>query len=306
MQKGAAERKPGETDDELLHKVGTGNWRAVRLLDYPVDRILEAAGAWKAQAAGIVKPWLVWCAHPDWAVLQQKLVLSAGWTPIVGFDPRVSHVPIVPGSLRIDFNEQLQLPLMYPHFPVELAFMWIDKIAFWHSDFLLAHDMMERVATQFESLPQGECFVTHPGHPIRTRLKWLLNAKDARYWELLGCTTKEASKSQWDNGTSWWMNFQDHPNCPDKVEYERRAKCYYDHGSGIRYWHQKCGGRVRFIYETEIAHGHFTKIGNPDFKRSIPAGQSDSLRLMEQDMSRNFGLVEAAKKMRIEDLLSSD
>lgn len=299
------ERIDGETDELLLHKVGCGNWRAMLLTGYPLDRILDAAENWKTQVQGIEKPWLVWCAHPDWAVLQQKIVKAGGWTPIVGNDPRVSDVPVLPGSVYINFNKGLDLPLMYPHFPVELVFKWIDKLAFWHSDLLLTPKQIHRFARQFEKLEDGACIATRPGSSFHARLKQSLKGDKGRYWELLGCTTKGASQDQWNKGSGWWYNFHLHVNCPSDDEFNARKDWYFDHGTGVKYWHKKLGGKVHLIPEHLLERGHFSKIGKPDFIRSMENGKFNSMRSMETDMARNFELVSAAKSMQLDHLLES-
>ena len=189
---------------------------------------------------------------------------------------------------------------MYPHFPIELAFIWIDKLAFWHSDFLIRLDLMKNIARDFQHLKNGSCWVTRPDIGLfRT-----ITGRQKRYWELLGCTTKNASRSQWNHGTGWWMNFYMHPNCPDNRERKRRKRYYFDHGTGVYFWEKKLRGTVMKIPESLIKEGHFTRIGNPEFKRSTPKGTSDSMRSMEWDLNQNINLSQAAKFLNLENFLS--
>ena len=296
-----SERIPGESDLELLSKVGQGNWRAVRVINYPISRMLEVAASWAKAIEGVEKPWLVWCVHPDWALIQQRLIETTGWTPIVGRDPRATEVPLSKKAISVDFNRGLDLPRLYPHFPLELAFAWVDRLAFWHSDLLVREGRMRSYAESFEALQDGECAATKPAFWLRT----LLSAKQRRYWELLGCTTRGASRDQWDRGAGWWCNFHMHINCPSEQEREHRKRFYYDAGTGIWFWATKLNGKVQTIPEKEIKEGHFTKIGNPNFQRSIPQNQSATMRDMRGDLDRNIDLKRAATSLDLGHLLGA-
>jgi hypothetical protein len=97
----------------------------------------------------------------------------------------------------------------------------------------------------------------------------------------------------------WW-----HPNCPSEAERERQAKRYYfDHGTGIYYWHKACGGDVVLVRDSSLLEGHFSRIGKADYKTTYPRYTSDSGRSMNQELKMNFVLVEAAQKMGLDHLL---
>src|SRR5579859_7267527 len=98
---------------------GTGDWS----LTPPdiVDRIRVAAEEWKHELAGVSKPWLCWNINDRWCVLQQRLLLEIGWTPVIGCDPRVESCSVLSGAVKIDFNRRFDLPVMWPHFPLEFA-----------------------------------------------------------------------------------------------------------------------------------------------------------------------------------------
>ena len=69
---------------------------------------------------------------------------------MAGFNPRVGGLEhVVPGAVVVDFNADLQLPVLYPHFPLEFAFLFGDRIAFWHSDLLLPEPRMREMAKLF-------------------------------------------------------------------------------------------------------------------------------------------------------------
>ena len=80
-----------------------------------------------------------------------------------------------------------------------------------------------------------------------------------RYFELVGCTTRGASESQFVNGSGWWRNIEYHPNCPDAAEKARRAPYFYDHGVGIMYWKRHYGGRVHAIPPWSVREEHFAQ-----------------------------------------------
>jgi hypothetical protein len=291
-------RLEGETDEQLLYKVGQGNWRAVAVLDYPMERVLEVAATWAEAVKGLDKAWLVWCVHPDWALLQQRLVEAVGWTPVVGGDPRAGRPPLSKTAIPMDFNAGLGLPVMYPHFVIDLVFAWADRLAFWHSDLLVREAKLRDYTARFERLADGECWATKPAWR-----RAILDPRKRRYWELLGCTTRGASRAHWETGTGWLSNFHMHPNCPDERERERRRYYNFDMGTGIWYWANKLGGKVHLISEKDIAEGHFTKIGNPNYKRSVPQNQSASNRNMFRELEDSFELTEAAGSLGLAHLL---
>ena len=291
-----------ETREELLFKCGQGNWRAFGLCGLPLEMVMEAAEAWRAQLRGIRRAWLCWHVSEDWSLVQQRLVSSIGWTPVVGFDPRVGAPrQLVKDAVVVDFNRGIGLPVLYPHFPLEFAFHFVeDRLAFWHSDLLIRRSKFEPLGRRFETLTDGETAATwvFPG--------WrnMLLKRQIRYWELVGCTTPAASRDQFEKGTGWWKTFWDHPNCPNERERQRRRRQYWDHGTGIYYWHRFCGGRVVTVNGKPLEEGHCTRINNPSFKPSTPI-ERDAQRLMRSDLAANFDLLEVCGRLELKDLLAT-
>src|SRR5437870_12049476 len=113
--------------------IGHGNWEAYNL---PLDRIYSAAQEWAGALEGVVRPWLCWNVSPRWCLLQQKLVQQAGWTPVVGFDPRSGPPPLSSDAILIDFNRTFDFPVMFYMFPLEFAYLFAPRLAFWHADLL--------------------------------------------------------------------------------------------------------------------------------------------------------------------------
>ena len=226
--------------DPLDPAAGTGNWKAYRL---PVDRIFDVATQWKTALTGVEQPWLCWNVSHRWSLLQQKLVRHVGWTPVVGFDPRIGPPPLISGAILIDFNADFQFPVMWPHFPLEFAFLFAPRLAFWHADLLCRFPVMDHLAAMFTSLQDGQMAAVLDRGGLRNSL----NFKSHRYWELAGCTTAGASRDQFEKGSGWWRFMDHHPSCTDPRERARRRTYSYDSGVGILYWRNRYGGRVQDI-----------------------------------------------------------
>lgn len=279
--------------DSIRHQQGMGNWQA---WGDDLRNIWSAAKSWRERLAGIQYPWLCWNVNNDWCFVQQKLVLEAGWTPVVGFDPRCGPpTKVVPGAVVVDFNEHLGLPVLYPHFPLEFAFLFCERLAFWHSDLLVRESKMRLIAERFRNLMQGEtAAVSCMGwREIFSPLRW-------RYWELIGCTTKTASEDQFRSGCGWWLHFYDHPNRHVNQVDSRLRLHYWDHGAGIMYWRRRHGGRVVELREKEFSEGHFSQIKFDDYKRISPNNEFRDLR---QDLINNFYLYDCAKSLNLERLV---
>lgn len=281
------------TDQDALFKTGMGNWKFLAL---SVDEIREAATHWANSLQGVTKPWLVWNVDANWCLIQQKLVASVGWTPIVGFDPRVGAPPIIPEAILVDFNAHLHLPVMFPHFPLEFTFLFADRLAFWHSDLLVRKEKMQALANQFESLDDGVLCATFSGNAIRRALHKTFLPDKARYWELIGCTTRSASKSQFDHGCGWWMNFVNHVNFSGDAS----RNFYWDHGAGILYWEKYCHGRVIPIYAKTIDEGHFSQTRLRQYQRVSPNNHRRNLHL---DLNHNFTVSDCAKLLGLEEFV---
>lgn len=275
-------------------RAGTGDWKYFQV---PLERMFEIAAGWKSILAGVDKPWLCWNVSPRWSVLQQKLILAVGWTPVVGFDPRVGPPPVMEGAILIDFNEKLKFPVLWPHIPLEFAFLFSDRLAFWHADLLCRLSLMRELASQFISLNNGEMSAVFDNGGIRRRLK----PKMHRFWELCGCTTKSASENQFYNGTGWWRNFQLHPKCVLEEERVRRGAYDYDSGVGILYWKNKYNGYVKSIDIKRVKEGHCSEIGNKTY-RTAP-NHLNPMRDLRTEIDMNYSINEVAARLEIATLL---
>jgi hypothetical protein len=288
------------SDEDIWYTVGQGNWRAFRAAGLDVERVERAAKRWAEALKGIRRPWLCWNVASDWCLVQQRLVKMVGWTPVIGYDPRVGPpANTVEGAITIDFNAELKLPILYPHFPLEFVFLVCDKLAFWHSDLLIRKELMAELAKKFDAIKDGETIVTKP------LPHWgaFVSVYNRRYWELVGCTTRAASRRQFEAGCGWWMSFSEHINCHDDAKRKKRSKYYWDHGSGIYYWHKYCSGNVIALNDKRIHEGHFTKIGNPNYKRAIPANMPEEKRQMSKELIDNFDLLTACSKLALSDFV---
>ena len=260
---------------------GVGNWNLFSTDD--IVKVEQAAQHWKAALAGIDKPWLCWCVNDKWSIIQQKLVLSVGWTPIVGNDANIKHPTILEGSVYVNFNESFQYPHMYMHFPLEWMFLFTDRLAFWHSDLLLSFQDMQYCAKLFEDLEDGYT----AAHKTRASLLrfWEI-PRSRRFFEVIGCTTKSASRSQFDHGCGWWRNFQSHPNFKDNFSPKGFAT---DHGFGIMRWHRYHGGSTKHVNVSMAGHAD---ANNTRFSKS-----------KEEDLNSTYSLAQICKYLGIEELL---
>jgi len=277
-------------------KNGTGDWKNFKI---PLERIFEAGAEWKRQVAGVEKPWLCWNVSPRWNQLQQRLVKYVGWTPVVGFDPRLGPPPVEPGSVLIDFNANFGLPLMYLHFPLEFIFLWTDRLAFWHADLLCRLPVMEKLAKSFESLEDGQTTAVLERGGRRN----YLNFRRHRFWELCGCTTRAASENQFYNGCGWWRNYVIHPKCTLSSERRRRQRLYYDHGAGIMCWKKRYHGSVLPISLNLVKEGHCSEIMCPKTYQQAPNHGTD-LRNLTIELDANYAIDEVAARLGIAHLLS--
>lgn len=280
--------------EDHLYFVGGGNWHYFNDSPFSMEDVHKAASQWTEALNGVEKPWLCWNVGSDWCMVQQKLVRAVGWTPVVGFDPRVGAPELLDESVLIDFNAHFKFPGMKPHFPLEFVFLFADRLAFWHSDCLLRMDKMRALADMFSSIPDGEMAAVKPNE--RRLVRFMPHKR--RYWELVGMTTRGASQDQFNKGCGWWMHFDEHISS-NESERSRKRKYYWDFGTGIRYWQKKCGGKVHLIPESYVEEGHFTGIGKKDYKRVSPQNQKRNLPL---ELSLNYDLMSACKKLDLMDL----
>jgi hypothetical protein len=279
--------------------IGTGNWGA-----FPHDRVTEvlnAAETWRRGFSGIERPWLCWCVNDDWCILQQRLVQSCGWTPVVGTDGRVARPTVLKGSVFVDFNAGLRLPVMWMHFPLEFVFAFSDRLAFWHSDVLPPVGIMKLIAAEFDGIQPGEYIgvFDDPGLWMRLRrvvrgILWrqprkLRNWNAKRWFEAIGCTTAEASRQQFECGCGIWRYIDRHPNASVTV---RAALPHYEHGVGIRYWEVMFGGRARKL-SVDIDPYHYVTKGKLRTRNST--GQQEKGMALQQsfqlkEIARTLGL----------------
>lgn len=273
-------------------QLGKGNWAGFNV---PMEQVRKAADEWRQALAGVERPWLCWNVSERWCRLQQRLIQEVGWTPVIGFDPRSGPPTVLPGSILIDFNAHFGFKVMWPHFPTEFAFLFADRLAFWHADLLCRLDVMHQLRDTFESLPDGSMAAVRDIGGRRN----LLRFRHHRYWELVGCTTKAASESQFQHGAGWWRYISHHPQCPDEKERKRREKYYYDSGVGIMYWKRRYKGRVIDIPEKLVAEGHCTSINKKNYQQAVPGGA----RNLGAEIDMNFDIEEVAAKLGIAHLL---
>jgi hypothetical protein len=241
----------GRHAERTIGRVGSGNWDA-----FPIARLAEiydAAEHWARELKGIEKPWLCWCVSNSWSVLQQKLIRYVNWTPIVGHDTNISKPVVIPGAIYVDFNAQLRLPRLYPHFVLEWIFLFADRLAFWHSDFLLSREDMMKAARCFEELQQGELAMPwNYSAPIMRLLGAFRSiSNDNRLFEVVGCNTREASRQQFEEGTGFWRHPEKHPNN------KRLAKDFsqWEHSVGVSLWARRHPDKLK-LPRVDIRTGH--------------------------------------------------
>lgn len=273
---------------------GTGNWRALRR---DVSQLEHAASVWKKELGAVSKPWLCWNVNERWCLLQQKLVLDAGWTPVVGWDPNSSPTPprrLAPGAVAIDFNQHLRFPVLFPHVPIDLTHLWAERLAFWHSDMLLPRHKMTIAADMFNRLHDGEVAAVYSFSGLRN----LLRRSKHRYWEVLGCTTRDASADMFRTGCGWWRHWgRHHVNASrDEAELIPREKYHQDHGGGVLWWQLHHGGQVRSLSERFVKEGHFSITSRANYAKAPSKSE---------EMDINFDLAEIACRFDIADLLET-
>ena len=127
--------------------------------------------------------------------------------------------------------------------------------------------------TRSESLPEGAIAAAYLCAGGR---RHIFMFRKHRYWELVGCTTKAASESQFETGTGWWRYMKYHPKCVDEREHRRRARYYWDSGVGIMYWKRRYHGQVIDIPEKLVAEGHCTSINKKNYRLANPCRRAHS------------------------------
>lgn len=288
--------------DRLLKRLGNANWRAFQALNMQFDThlhwetLLKAADDWKAALDGVEFPWLVWSVDEDWAYVQQKMVSDAGWTPVVGFDPRAgAPKKLTPDAILIDFNKHLQLPIVYMHLPIDFIFHFAPRMAFFHSDLIIRPDKMRWLSELFKDLPDGEIAMTNLTK-IKNPFLQKMFVRPFKLFELAGCITRGASQDIFDKGCSMWQGWAFHPNCPDEAEFNKRLKKHWDHGAGLLYWQKRYGGKVTIIQEHFLDEGHFSRTSKDNFKVISDNNENRNTGL---DLRSNYNVYELAQAFGI-------
>ena len=287
----------------LLSRLGNANWRAFQALkvghpqqlNFDIKDVIED---WKIQIGWIEKPWLVWSVDEDWAYVQQQLVESVGWIPIVGYDPR-KGVPtkLTSNAILVDFNRVMKLPILYMHFPLDYIHEFLPRLAFWHSDLLVRPEKMTHVADVFANLSDNEiamCNLTKIKNPILRALTG--NGLNLKLFELVGCINAKASLDIQSKGLSMWQGWYYHPLCPSEEEFKKRQKWHYDHGTGLLYWMKKYGGKVKIIQESYLDEGHFSRTSKDSFKVVSPNNEGRDTGV---DLKVNYDVYALAEQMNI-------
>jgi hypothetical protein len=156
---------------------------------------------------------------------------------------------------------------------------------------------MQQLATTFESLQDGQMAAVLD----RGGLRNLLKTKTHRYWELAGCTTAGASRSQFEKGTGWWRYFDQHINCTDPAERARRQKYSWDSGVGIKYWRDQYGGSIVDIPIGLVKEGHCSEIGAKNYVSG--ANHLTPKRNLSAELDSNYSIDEVAARLGIAALL---
>jgi hypothetical protein len=275
--------------ERTVGRVGSGNWDA-----FPAERLPEvrrAAERWAEKLKDIEKPWLCWCVSNQWCVLQQRLVQYVGWTPVVGHDTNIENPVVLPGSIYVNFNEGLNLPRLLNLFVLEWVFLFTDRLAFWHTDFLLSKRDMIKAAKCFEDLRQGELAMPW-GH---TRLIMLFLARfrpisnSNRLFEVIGCTTREASLQQYKEGLGFWRHPEKHPNNTSlTADYPQ-----WEHSIGVSLWARRHPEKHKLpAVDTRTGHAHSQKV--PGLRETTPK---------QELLEKHENIRRYAEKLGIEDLL---
>jgi hypothetical protein len=241
----------GQLAESTVARVGAGNWDA-----FPIERLPEihrVAERWAERLKGIEKPWLCWCVSNQWCMLQQRLVQSVRWTPVVGHDTNIEKPVVLPGSVYVNFNEDLKLPRLLMYFVLEWIFLFADRLAFWHVDFMLSRRDMTKAAQCFEDLRQGE--IAMPWNRSNLILRSLARFRpisiDNRLFEVIGCNTREASRQQYQEGLGFWRHAERHPNNTSLTT----DFPHWEHSVGVSLWARRHAEKHK-LPGVDIKTGH--------------------------------------------------
>lgn len=138
----------------------------------------------------------------------------------------------------------------------------------------------------------------------------LFSLSHRRFWELIGCTKRSASRDRYEKGCGWSLNFQSHRNCAVNAGDQHLPNYYWDHGSGIYNWKRRHGGKVLALKgkgkgtaqekAKDFSVGHFSQIKFEGYKRVLPNNEFCDL---SRDLSGNFQLCDCARKVGVAHLL---
>lgn len=301
IMKGAYNREDWFKHDpeQRRYAAGNGSWLAITHEEFQAAEE-QANISWRSALEGVDYPWLCWSVASDWCLVQQKLVRSVGWTPIVGYDPRVEPPPLIDGAILVDFNHGLNFPKLTPMVPMELVFLFAPRLAFWHSDLLVREPLLKQTADRFRTLVDGEMAA------VDDRRSWYyrLRGNRGRFWELIGCMTRGASATNFELGCGWWRRSYLHPNCQSEAERQKRIRRYtWDHGAGILAWKELHGGKITPLKAQLFNEGHCTKIGNKLYKKQSP---NNARKDLSKDLTFNYDLNEVCEKLGLSHVLIRD
>ena len=271
--------KPMHLINKNTGRVGAGSWDAFPIEMLP--QVIEQAKEWKEVLNGIERPWLCWAVQDELCQIQQKLVMKVGWTPVVGNDTNVKP-EILPGSIYIDFNSLFQFDHMRSYFPLEFVYLFSDKMAFWHSDFLMSYKDMKACADTFDNLSDSQMAMVWN----RGRLFGLRDRHANKWYAVVGCTTKSASKQQFELGCGFWRHTDKHPNF---IPSDYKKKPHYDHEIGITNWQKKYGGKIIRIRPS--MYGHMT------------SRECKHIFSKEEDLTKNFNFRTICDELKITDII---
>lgn len=153
----------------------------------------------------------------------------------------------------MNFNEDLKLPRLLVYFVLEWIFLFADKLAFWHPDFLLSTKDMIKAANCFEDLQQGELAMpwssSKPIMRFLARFRPINNSN--RLFEVIGCNTRQASLQQYDEGLGFWRHAEKHPNNTTlPSDYP-----YWEHSVGVSLWARRHAEK-HHLARVDISTGH--------------------------------------------------
>jgi hypothetical protein len=60
------------------------------------------------------------------------------------------------------------------------------------------------------------------------------------------------------------------------------------------------------LRDKAIHEGHFTKIGNPAYRRNFPPDTSDAQRMMSKELTQSFNLSNACKMLGLSKLFAEE